>query len=323
MAKLTFTGRSKDGKRLLLVDESGQEHTLAIDPRLRRAVSGAPDSSRPDTSGQLEIPMESSLRPRDIQMRIRAGESPEAVAHAAGTSVEKIMPFAAPVMAERAHVAERAQLSSVRRRASESGARTLGEAVSAHLRAHDVDPASVEWDAWRREDGRWTLTALYDVGGRIGTATFSHDPRGSFVTLDDDDARWLVGDATPTAETTATSTPASDDLAAARQRRLNAVDDDLPLGDDAIEMVTGEESPASPEETTMELSDAGLGSEQPVEAYLDDQDPGDATADEPARRPSEPAAEAPAEPKHRPAKKRGRASVPSWDEIMFGGGKGD
>ena len=113
--------------------------------------------------------MESSLRPRDIQTRIRAGETPEAVAHAAGTSVEKIMPFAAPVMAERAHVAERAQLASVRRRADESGARTLGEAVSAHLRSHNVDPGAVEWDAWRREDGRWTLTALYDVAGRTGT----------------------------------------------------------------------------------------------------------------------------------------------------------
>ncbi|WP_299929687.1 septation protein SepH [uncultured Nocardioides sp.] len=331
MAKLTFTGRSRDGKRLLLVDQSGQEHTLAIDPRLRRAVSGAPDSSGPDTSGQLEIPMESTLRPRDIQMRIRAGESPEAVAHAAGTSVEKIMPFAAPVMAERAHVAERALLASVRRRASESGARTLGEAVGAHLRAHDVDPASVEWDAWRREDGRWTLTALYDVGGRIGTATFSHDPRGSFVTLDDDDARWLVGDVTPAAETSATAAPASDDLAAARQRRLTAIGDDLPLGDDAIEMVTAEEPSATPEETTMELSDTGLGAEQPVEAYLDDRgdDRGDReaedTADEPAatQPEPEPAAETPAEPKPRPAKKRGRASVPSWDEIMFGGGKGD
>ncbi|MCP3423614.1 septation protein SepH [Nocardioides pinisoli] len=323
MAKLTFTGRSKDGKRLLLVDESGQEHTLAIDPRLRRAVSGAPDSTGPDTSGQLEIPMESTLRPRDIQMRIRAGESPEAVAHAAGTSVEKIMPFAAPVMAERAHVAERAQLASVRRRASESGARTLGEAVSAHLRAHDVDPASVEWDAWRREDGRWTLTALYDIAGRIGTATFSHDPRGSFVTLDDDDAHWLVGDTAPEA---ATATPTSDDLAAARQRRLSAVGDELPLGDDAIEMVTGEESSATPEETTMELSETGLGAEQPMEAYLDEQRDeqrdGEAPS-EPVEPRRDPAAEAPAEPKPKPAKKRGRASVPSWDEIMFGGGKGD
>jgi len=327
MAKLTFTGRSKDGKRLLLVDESGQEHTLAVDARLRRAFAGAPDSN-----GQLEIPMESTLRPRDIQTRIRAGETPEAVAHAAGTSVEKIMAFAAPVMAERAHVADRAQLASVRRRASESGARTLGEAVAAQLRAHNVDPASVEWDAWRREDGRWTLTALYDVAGRVGTATFSHDPRGSFVTVDDEDARWLVGDAAPDAAPdagpgAAAATAASDDLAAARQRRLSAVDEDVPLGDDAIEMVTGEESSATPEETTMELSDTGLGAEQPVEAYLDEEqgeqprgEDGDDRTTEPEH---ESAAEAPAEPKPKPAKKRGRASVPSWDEIMFGGGKGD
>jgi hypothetical protein len=321
MAKLTFTGRSGDGKRLLLVDESGQEHTLAIDAKLRRALAGAPDSTG-HTSGQLEIPMESSLRPRDIQTRIRAGETPEAVAHAAGTSVEKIMPFAAPVLAERAHVAERAQLASVRRRASESGARTLGEAISAHLRSHNVDPSTVEWDAWRREDGRWTLTGLYDVAGRVGTATFSHDPRGNFVTVDDEDARWLVGDAA-----VVSAEPAPDDLAAARQRRLSAIDDerqeDLPLGDDAIEMVGDVDADAaSANETTMELTD-GLGSEQPVEAYLDsDTDQGSATdspepetVDGPAE---EPAAEAP-EPR-RPAKKRGRASVPSWDEIMFGGG---
>lgn len=323
MAKLTFTGRSVDGKRLLLVDDAGQEHTLAIDARLRRALSSTPESN-----GQLEIPMESSLRPRDIQMRIRAGESPEAVAHAAGTSVEKIMAFAAPVLAERAHVAERAQLASMRRRSGDSGARTLGEAVNAHLRSHNVDPGSVEWDAWRREDGRWTLTALYDVAGRVGTATFSHDPRGSFVTVDDEDARWLVGDIAPPApEAAAPDSPAADDLAAARQRRLSAVGGDVPLGDaplgdaplgdDAIEMVTDDESAT---ETTMELSSADLGTEQPMEAYLDDRARGEGEAAEPE---ADPAAEAPAEPRPRPAKKRGRASVPSWDEIMFGGGKSD
>ncbi len=258
MAKLTFTGRSGDGRRLLMVDESGQEHSLVIDAKLRRAFPGAPESN-----GQLEIPMESTLRPRDIQMRIRAGETPESVAHAAGTSVDKIMPFAAPVMAERAHIAQRAQLSSVRRRASESGARTLGEAVAAHLRSHNVDPGLVEWDAWRREDGRWTLTGLFDVSGRSGIATFSFDPRGNFATVDDDDARWLVGDAASAAPVE----PASDDLAVARQRRLSSVDDDAPLGDDAIDMVADEDSAG---ETTMELGEVTLGSEQPVEAYLDD-----------------------------------------------------
>jgi hypothetical protein len=263
-----------------------------------------------DTSriGQLEIQMDSALRPRDIQARIRAGETPEAVAQAAHTTVDKIMTYAGPVLAERQHVAERAQRSSVRRSPGESagGARTLGDAVEAHLRSSNVDPDTVAWDAWRREDGRWTLAGRFETSGRRGTAEFTYDAPGNFVVLDNDDARWLVG------EVVAGSAPHRDDLQQVRRRRLSAVpEEELPLGDDAIELVS-EGEPAS------------LGSEQPVEAYLDESP----ASDDPERR--EEAAEAAAQddedeggepPARRQVqKKRGRASVPSWDEIMFGGG---
>jgi len=329
MAQLTFTGRSEDGKRLLLVDESGQEFTLVLDTRLRSALMGMLERKGPHHSGQLEIPMESTLRPRDIQTRIRAGETPEAVAHAAGTSVEKIMAFAGPVMAERAHIAQRAQLSTVRRRSGESGARTLGEAVAAHLRVENVLPDLVEWDAWRREDGRWTLTGSFDVSGRSGTATFSYDPRGSFVTVDDEDAHWLIGDATSATQAASgiVADPSSDDLSAARQRRLSSVSpDELPLGEDAIEMVAGEDEDIhSPAETTLDFGETTLGSERSAETYLD-------VETEPPSRPApnesvtaDKAAEETTDeaPAPKPPKKRGRASVPSWDEIMFGGGKND
>ena len=166
MAHLTLAGLSEDGKRLLLVGDNGDEHTLDVDHALRAALRG--EHARP---GQLEITMDSALRPRDIQARIRAGESAEAVAEAARTTLEKIMPFAAPVLAERAHVAQRAQLSSVRRRSGDTGARTLGEAVAAQLRAVGVDASAVEWDAWRREDGRWTLTGDVTAPRHTGTAT--------------------------------------------------------------------------------------------------------------------------------------------------------
>ena len=43
--------------------------------------------------------MDSALRPRDIQARIRAGETPEEVAALAQASVEKIMAYAGPVLA--------------------------------------------------------------------------------------------------------------------------------------------------------------------------------------------------------------------------------
>jgi hypothetical protein len=322
MAHLTLTGVSDDGKRLLLAAEDGTEHSLEIDERVRSAVRGTTTSRRGE-----KTTMESTLRPRDIQARIRAGESPEAVAEAAGTSVDKIMAFAAPVLAERQHVADRAQRSSVRREAGQpaGGARTLGDAVAAHLRAVNVDPEAVEWDSWRREDGRWSLVALYDSPARSGTAELTFDPPGNYVTLDNDDARWLVGEAV------AVPAPPTDDLRQARQRRLSvasAGDDELPLGDDAIDLV----------------------SERPMEAFLDDQPLTEDTVrlDEEERR--EAAADAAAEdrevpedveeqaapelepepepepapepPTRRPVKKsRGRASVPSWDEIMFGGGK--
>ena len=321
MAHLTLAGLSDDGKRLLLVSDKGVEFTLDVDEKLRAALRG--DHAR---LGQLEITMDSTLRPRDIQARIRAGESPEQVAQAGQTTVDKIMTYAAPVLAERQHVAERAQRSSVRRRAGEGslgGARTLGDAVGGHLRSLNVDPDTVEWDACRREDGRWTLTGEFAAGERSGVGTFTFDAPGNYVVAEDSDGRWLIGEAVapPEAPAPAVAAPAAtDDLSQARARRLSAVPpDQLPLGDDAIEMVS---------------DDDALGSEQPVEAYLDE--PADETAAappaelaetvEPAATEAEADAEG-AEPEpaaaKRPARKKGRASVPSWDEIMFGGGKAD
>jgi len=332
MAHLKLVGLSGDRTRLLLVDDAGVEHTLAVDAALRSALRG--EDPRP---GQLEIRMESAIRPRDIQARIRAGEGPESVAEAAQSTVEKIMPYAAPVLAERAHVAERAQRSSVRRRSSEGsgslgGGRTLEETVTAHLRGQNVDPGSVDWDAYRREDGRWTLTGVFSSPGRTGTATFTFDIPGNYVTVEDDDARWLVGELAPRpARSEEPVAPAG-----TPRRRLSAVPaEELPLGEDAIEMLAGGRTePARPEEETADLSEA-----LPVEAFLDarpdDQAaPADRTASqrgqdeqrdqdespEPAQeeKPSKDAA-----PRRPVRKNRGRASVPSWDEIMFGGGTGD
>lgn len=318
MAHLTLVGLSADRTRLLLVDDHGLEHTLTADAALRKALRGDYE-----LLGQLEIHMDSALRPRDIQARIRGGESPDAVAQAAQTSVDQIMPYANPVLAERAHLADRAQRASVRRPAGESGARTLGEAVGRHLRELNVSEETASWDAWRREDGRWTLACSFDTSSRKGTATFSFDAPGNFVVPEDDDAKWLIGDAVDKAPRTG-SRPT-------RKRRLSSVSaEELPLGEDAIEMVSDEsavttsagsdtldltetaaqvsgvEDRAEPEQEVDQQPAAGSGSDTASEQgdqVTDGSDPGDAPA--PPRRPV--------------SKKRGRASVPSWDEIMFGG----
>jgi Protein of unknown function (DUF3071) len=333
MVHLRLTGVSEDGRTLLLVSDAGVEFTVDVDDRLRAVVANEAggDQARP---GQRESHMESTLRPRDIQARIRAGETPESVAQVAGTSVDKVMPYAAPVLAERAHVAGRAQRASIRRRPAEGGAtasaRTLGDAVGSHLRARNVDPETVSWDAWRREDGRWTLTGSYTTGDRVGAAHFSFDAPGNYVVADDDDAHWLLGEVPDASASEAE--PNRDDLSDARRRRLSAVPaDELPLGDDAIELVSEDPSPEVTRDRAEET--AALGAEAPVEAYLDSDAAADGSADSADSAVSvesgdeEDSADETARhepPSRKPVKKtRGRASVPSWDEIMFGGGGQD
>ena len=307
---LTLGAVSSDQKLLLLTDGDGAEYTVDINPRLRAALSDGPGR-------RLEIQMDSMMRPRDIQARIRSGESPESVAEAAQTTVDKVMPYAAPVLAEREHVAERAQRSSIRRPSGEAagGARTLGDAVAGRLRSLNVDPDTVTWDAWRREDGRWSLVGRYATSDREGRGDFTFDQPGNFVLVDNDDARWLVGEDIPS-EAAKFAGDRPEPLEHRPRRRLTAVpQDELPLGEDAIELVS---------------DDRGIGAEQPLEAFLDDHPGLDETAlreeaaDAAALDPDPDAtAEQPAvdDPPRRPVKKtRGRASVPSWDEIMFGGG---
>ncbi len=331
MQHLTPVGLSEDGKELVLVSASGEEFAVPVDQRLRTALRG--DRAR---AGQWEMKMESALRPRDIQARIRAGESAEDVAAAAQTTVEAIMPFAAPVLAERAHVAQTALKCSIRRATTEASpvARTLDEASRQYLTALSVRADDVEWDAWRRDDGRWSLVAEYIAGDDVHRAEFCYDQPGRYVLAENDQARLLTGETA----TTVAEEPTG--------RRLSAVPsvsfgDELPLGDDAIELVR-EVPAADPEpstyaeptsEPTTDLTETVHAvREADVQGSFDDLAADHADADwiastvPPPSEQHHPEPTVPDEPvaeEETPAKKKGRSSVPSWDEIMFGGGKSD
>ncbi|MEP7090874.1 MAG: septation protein SepH [Nocardioidaceae bacterium] len=309
---LTLVGLTEDNQRLVLVSDAGEEFTLPADARLRAALRG--EHAR---LGQLEITMDSSLRPRDIQARIRSGETPEQVAAAAQTTLDRVMAYATPVLAERAHIADRAQKASVRRKSGEGRAGVLADAVAERLRSRNVDPAAVEWDAWRREDGRWVLVADYRSGESARHAEFLFDLPGSYVVAEDDEARWLVGETTSVKGPQPRTTPGP--------RRLSAVghDTELPLGEDAIELVSDPVPTADADWIATQASDRPAASdlgpdplEHPVE--LGSESDGDDGSEEPVVDPTSGPALDEAAPS--PRKSR-RPSVPSWDEIMFGGGK--
>ncbi|MFF4171689.1 septation protein SepH [Streptomyces sp. NPDC001744] len=188
MPELRVVAVSNDGTRLVLKAADSTEYTLPIDERLRAAVRN--DRAR---LGQIEIEVESHLRPRDIQARIRAGASAEEVAQLAGIPVDRVRRFEGPVLAERAFMAERARKTPVRRPGENSGPQ-LGEAVQERLLLRGAEKDTVQWDSWRRDDGTWEVLLVYRVAGEVHTASWTYDPPRRLVQAVDDEARALIGE---------------------------------------------------------------------------------------------------------------------------------
>ncbi|MHC1561145.1 septation protein SepH [Actinomycetospora sp. C-140] len=193
MRQLRVVGLGDDHETVILEDPIRHERfAVSGDERLRAAARG--DVRR---LGQMEIEVSSPLRPRDIQARVRAGESVDEVAAAAGVSTAHVERFAYPVLLERARVAE------IARRAhpvlptdpTRTDGRTLGEIVSATFVARGQDLEDARWDAHKGDDSRWVVTLAWQAGRSDNTARWWFKPGASGGVVDprDDPARELLG----------------------------------------------------------------------------------------------------------------------------------
>ena len=184
MQELRFVAVSEDGQYAVLgVPGRSARFTLPIDERLRAVALG--QTSR---LAQYEIEVESPLRPKEIQARIRAGETVEEIADAAGIAVERVRWFEGPVLAERAYMADQAQLASVRRQGDATPGPRLGEIVTERLKVFGADPEDAQWDAKKRGDGSWQVELAFISGGRLHAAEWMFDPRRRHVLPADDNA---------------------------------------------------------------------------------------------------------------------------------------
>jgi hypothetical protein len=335
MPELRVVAVSNDGTRLVLKAADSTEYTLPIDERLRAAVRG----DRPRL-GQIEIEVESHLRPRDIQARIRAGATAEEVAQLAGIPVDRVRRFEGPVLAERAFMAERARKTPVRRPGENAGPQ-LGEAVQERLLLRGAEKDTVQWDSWRRDDGTWEVLLVYCVAGEPHSASWTYDPPRRLVQAVDEEARSLIGE--------------SEDLGAPepsfpfvpriarlpRDRPLDRALDrpSLPAPDPIEEGAAERDSLTSLLEAVPSFRGDMVVPERPSEtATIEEPDPEEPEAEEPPA-PAASAGSAYADvlmPRSvashrdrligatdRQAEADGvrpgrRAAVPSWDEIVFG-----
>ncbi len=184
--------------------------------------------------------------------------------------------------------------------------------------AHRVgaNAENAEWDSRKRQDGNWQIQLQYTIGSRTSTAEWIYDPRKRHVIPDDDEAvrlclpqeEWAAITFAERQRATATVTPIgsrqhvqpadsgreNDRWAAPGLPRSRAAGQEAVAADaDAAAAIPGVPAGAA----------AGTGPGAPAAAVA-----GGADQPEPGAVPSKKAA----------GSRSRRASVPSWDEIMFG-----
>lgn len=313
MQELRLVAVSEDGSyAILAVPGRSGRFLLPIDERLRTVAKG--QFSR---LAQYEIEVENPLRPKEIQDRIRAGETADEIADAAGIPPDRIRRFEGPILAERQYQAEQARRATIRGHSDSGGpGPRLGDIVTERLTLAGASTETAEWDSRKRPDGNWQVQVRFSIGSRAGSADWIYDPRRRHVIPDDDQAirlclpqaDWNGAQFAERTQPRATVTPISARHAAHAEPARDAG------------LVAASAGPAR--------DTAGTRTRDNGQAVRGPAEPASAAASEPATGPETDEAMAGGEADRRPeraqpARKaaggRGRrSSVPSWDEIMFG-----
>ncbi|MGB2568889.1 septation protein SepH [Micromonospora citrea] len=190
MRPVRFVALSEDGQALVLADEVGRLLALPIDDRIASALHAEPGAAPLSVVPAAADPTP-SLSPRDIQARIRSGESAEDVARIAGVPVDRVLRYAGPVLQERAMLAQHA------RRTRLKGAEKptpLAEVVNGRLAQHGIDTEKISWDAYRRDDGTWRIIATWPSGKATAQAVWDLDKTRQNVAPHDDMAQYLCAE---------------------------------------------------------------------------------------------------------------------------------
>lgn len=322
MQELRLVAVSEDGSYLVLATPGrGTRFMVPIDERLRAATRG-----HVSRFGQLQIGVESPLRPKEIQSRIRAGATAEEIAEAAGIPVERVRAFEGPVLQERQYIADQAQRTSIRRAGDTTPGPHLGDLVEERLVPRGVSVDELEWDSWKREDGTWKVRLHFQLANRAHAAEWIFDvTRRQISPVDEEAARISSPDELPQETAVTPFVP-----------RRGA--DSQPDSRHEAEPEPGPERAARQPEELPPAASARQSqpAQQPDQSQPAQESPAASAAEEAEEEvPAEPAAqtvgagdtrqpEAGGTPDRggtRKSGRRGRASVPSWDEIMFSTGR--
>ncbi|HVM40203.1 MAG TPA: septation protein SepH [Acidimicrobiia bacterium] len=184
---LSKSARAKSGDSVLEVDAAVLEAVAEV--RRFRSTAGASRLSSPalpSRRGDVSGPQSSRLSPREIQDRLRHGESVKSVARRAGLDEWRVEVYAAPVLAEQARMVGEAQRAVLSKRGAGPSGVGLGDAVRANVAVKQAGMTTGEydagWSAHETTDGQWKVRFSYVSRGREQVAEWIYEPESKTIT---------------------------------------------------------------------------------------------------------------------------------------------
>ncbi|MGN6125725.1 MAG: septation protein SepH [Humibacter sp.] len=329
---------------LLAVNDSGERFRIAIDEMLQSRLR----QLKPEPVNGPKV------SPREIQAHIRSGLSAEEVAELTGAAIGYVERFEGPIIAEREHIVASALSVPVRTGADIdplSDGDTFGSVIRERLSALGAN--SERWTSWKEPEGGWVVKLTFASDEVDHDARWSFEPRKLALAPSNADAHTLSQQgelqtgliprlravapvvAVPdesrfdsgafTFDDTSSASRAESPVARGPQTANNSI---------AVQAIkrADDEEPRDVHQTADllealrkrrgEREAAGLRDSAPqaVDIPLDTFDGPDTVVSGESPAATQPAAPAETGNTTGPVRgaKRGRRSMPSWDEIVFG-----
>ncbi len=315
-----------DGEYLNLETQTGDKFRLVLDESLRAAVKREP-------AALLDAV---SISPREIQDAIRAGASAAEVAERHSVPLDYVDKFALTVIDEIGHIIASAQavrISIAADRYTEATQVEFGGLLAERISS--IGGTKTQWSAIKLENLPWQVSVTYEVAGNPVTARWAFDQRKLVLSPENEKAVELAsGESTssatssrlrqvepPSEETQVLVLPVSPLTSPVEesfdvQTNLKVVSsiEELTrssleaLGDDQVDSAAAESPSVEPLAATADLLEA-LRRKRQAAPSVETTEPAEPEVSE---------VMAPKPETEQVAPKKGRPSMPSWDEIVFG-----
>jgi hypothetical protein len=327
---------------LLAASDDGERYRIAIDEVLQSRLRQ--NKPEPQTGPKIS--------PREVQAHIRAGMTAEEVSSVTGAPLEYVQRFEGPIMAEREHIVSSALGVPVH---TPGDVDVLGEPATfgtvIRERLASLTASGERWAAWKDQDGGWIVKLSFTADEIDHDARWGYDPRKHALAPLNSEATTLSqhgemqGGLIPRLR--AVATPTTPDESRFDSGAFTFTEENSDTGPHLEPVPYGRTTSASNNSITVTAikraqEDSGTDQHQTADllealrrrrgereaAAYEDQAPAaidvpleDFDTLEHAQQPhqaQQPPHAATGSAPRQQASKKGRTSMPSWDEIVFG-----